>query len=70
MSKKHSLCLSGGNLTYAGAHCVRCKKEHSLEHVRQAVSQGRTRCDCTKCGKLVLSPGGAVGHITSCLTIG
>ncbi len=42
------------DVVHAGAHCVRCRKEHSLEHVRQAVSQGRTRCDCTKCGEAYL----------------
>ena len=38
-------------LTCAGAHCVRCKKEHSLSHVRKAVMQGKTRCDCKSCGE-------------------
>ena len=40
----------------AGAHCVRCHLEHSLEHVRKAVSKGNTRCECASCGKQ-MSPG-------------
>ena len=42
------------HVMHAGAHCVRCRKEHSLEHVREAVSQGKTRCECTVCGEPIL----------------
>ncbi|DBA77969.1 TPA: hypothetical protein ACH3X1_009129 [Trebouxia sp. C0004] len=48
---KEQIVAAHGN--FDSAHCVQCRKEHSLEHVRQAVSQGHTRCDCTKCEGLV-----------------
>ncbi|KAL0047297.1 hypothetical protein WJX82_000149 [Trebouxia sp. C0006] len=48
---KEQIVAAHGN--FDSAHCVRCQKEHSLEHVRQAVSQGHTRSDCTKCEGLV-----------------
>ena len=35
---------------------MRCRKEHSLDHVRDAVSQGKTRCDCTSCGASCIQP--------------
>ncbi|KAL3135315.1 hypothetical protein ABBQ32_007510 [Trebouxia sp. C0010 RCD-2024] len=48
---KEDIVAAHGN--FDSAHCVRCRKEHSLEHVRAAVSQGKTRCDCTSCEGLV-----------------
>jgi hypothetical protein len=33
----------------AGAHCIKCHKEHSLEHVKAAVFADDI-CYCTSCG--------------------
>lgn len=48
---KEDIVAAHGN--FDSAHCVRCKKEHSLNHVRRAVMQGKTRCDCKSCEGLV-----------------
>jgi NAD-dependent SIR2 family protein deacetylase len=41
--------LFSKHLQLAGAHCIKCHKEHSLEHVKQAVFADDI-CYCTSCG--------------------
>lgn len=33
----------------AGAHCIKCGKEHSLQYVKEAVFSDSI-CHCSKCG--------------------
>eukprot|EP00891_Asterochloris_glomerata_P009347 jgi/Astpho2/9347/e_gw1.00142.59.1_t len=39
---------------FDSAHCIKCRKEHTLEHVRKAVDKGKGEpAHCTRCGGLV-----------------
>ena len=49
--KRDMTLLCHASVHAAGAHCVQCQQEHSLEHVRRAVSRGKTKCVCKSCGK-------------------
>lgn len=36
---------------FDSAHCIKCRKEHTLEHVRKAVDKGKGEpARCTRCG--------------------
>ena len=37
---------------FDSAHCIKCRKEHTLEHVRKAVDKGKGEpAHCTRCGE-------------------
>ena len=52
LQRKGDMCILCDTVVHdAGAHCVQCQQEHSLEHVRKAVSRGKTKCICKNCGE-------------------